>query len=216
MLSEKPYRIGNRRELFLDDFLTSTVSGDVALRQHFPQAMPVSATQPTGSYMTMLQEDGLIRCYYRGLKPDYTGEQIDGHPGEYTGYAESNDGVAWRKSALNPIFVQGREFYDKDRIGGCEVKQLPDGRFVMFYIGYEDIDTARIGAAVSENGVTNWRRLASNPIVSPGVGKWDGDACYKPSVYRDEENKRWLLWYNGRLKGAEYIGLVIHKGLELK
>ena len=132
------------------------------------------------------------------------------------GYAESNDGVAWHKSPLNPIFVQGREFYDKDRIGGCEVKQLPDGRFVMFYIGYEDIDTARICAAVSENGVTNWRRLASNPIVSPGVGKWDGDACYKPSVYRDEENKRWLLWYNGRLKGAEYIGLVIHEGLELK
>ena len=86
----------------------------------------------------------------------------------------------------------------------------------MFYIGYEDIDTARICAAFSENGVTGWRRLASNPIVSPGVGKWDGDACYKPSVYRDEENRRWLLWYNGRLKNAEYIGMVIHEGLELE
>ncbi len=132
------------------------------------------------------------------------------------GYAESDDGLTWRKSLLNPIFVQGREFYDKDRIGGCEVKQLSDGRFVLFYIGYEDIDTARICAAVSENGMTEWRRLASNPIVSPGAGKWDGDACYKPSVYRDEENKRWLLWYNGRLKNAEYIGLVIHEGLELE
>jgi predicted GH43/DUF377 family glycosyl hydrolase len=132
------------------------------------------------------------------------------------GYAESDDGLTWRKSLLNPIFVQGREFYDKDRIGGCEVKQLSDGRFVLFYIGYEDIDTARICAAVSENGMTEWRRLASNPIVSPGAGKWDGDACYKPSVYRDEEKKRWLLWYNGRLKNAEYIGLVIHEGLELE
>ena len=132
------------------------------------------------------------------------------------GYAESDDGLTWRKSLLNPIFVQGREFYDKDRIGGCEVKQLSDGRFVLFYIGYEDIDTARICAAVSENGMTGWRRLASNPIVSPGTGKWDGDACYKPSVYRDEEKKRWLLWYNGRLKNAEYIGLVIHEGLELE
>ncbi len=101
MASEKTYRIGNRRELFLDDFLTSTVSGDVALRQHFPQAMPVSATQPTGYYMTMLQEDGLVRCYYRGLKPGYTGELVDGHPGEYTGYAESPDGIVWTMPELN-------------------------------------------------------------------------------------------------------------------
>ena len=86
----------------------------------------------------------------------------------------------------------------------------------MFYIGYEDIDTARICVAVSDNGVTGWRRLASNPIVSPGAETWDGDACYKPSAYRDKENKRWLLWYNGRRKSAEYIGLVIHEGLELE
>ena len=132
------------------------------------------------------------------------------------GYAESDDGMAWRKSPLNPIFVQGREYYDRDRIGGCEVVKLPDGRHAMFYIGYEDIDTARICVAVSDNGVTGWRRLASNPIVSPGAETWDGDACYKPSVYRDEEGKRWLLWYNGRLKNAEYIGMVIHEGLELE
>ncbi|MBR6057997.1 MAG: hypothetical protein IKP58_07515 [Victivallales bacterium] len=132
------------------------------------------------------------------------------------GYAESTDGMTWRKSPLNPIFVQGHEFYDKDRIGGCEMKRLSDGRFAMFYIGYEDIDTARICVAVSDDGIVGWRRMASNPIVSPGMGKWDGDACYKPSVYRDDENKRWLLWYNGRLKNNEYIGLVIHQGLELE
>ena len=85
----------------------------------------------------------------------------------------------------------------------------------MFYIGYEDIDTARICVARSRNGVTNWQRLPANPIVSPTLGGWDENACYKPSVIRDEENKRWLLWYNGRRGGAEYIGLVIHEGLDL-
>jgi len=29
------------------------------------------------------------------------------------------------------------------------------------------------------------------------------------------ENNRWLLWYNGRHASAEYIGLVIHEGLDL-
>ena len=46
-------------------------------------------------------------------------------------------------------------------------------------------------------------------------GGWDADACYKPSVIRDEENNRWLLWYNGRKASAEYIGLVVHEGLDL-
>ena len=73
----------------------------------------------------------------------------------------------------------------------------------MFYIGYRDIDTAAIGAAVSPNGVTGWRRLKANPLVVPTPDAFDASACYKPSVFRDEANGRWLLWYNGRngLKG---------------
>ena len=43
-------------------------------------------------------------------------------------YAESEDGVNWTRSILNPIFVKGSgDVWDKDRIGGCEVHQLPDG-----------------------------------------------------------------------------------------
>lgn len=131
------------------------------------------------------------------------------------GYAESKDGANWSKSPINPIFVKGQDYYDKNRIGGCEVVRLDDGRHLMFYIGYEDIDTARICIAESKDGIVNWRRLDCNPIVSPDKENWDGDACYKPSVFRDEANNRWLLWYNGRLRHDEYIGLVIHQGLEL-
>ena len=131
------------------------------------------------------------------------------------GYAESTDGMTWKKFPLNPIFVKGHDFYDRDRIGACEVKRLPDGRFVMFYIGYENINKACICTAFSDDGIIGWSRLASNPIISPGPGKWDGDACYKPSVYCDVEHNRWMLWYNGRLNSNEYIGLAIHQGLAL-
>ena len=129
-------------------------------------------------------------------------------------YAESKDGLVWEKSPLNPIFVKGSG-WEKDRIGGCEVHPLPDGSWAMFYIGYSDIHTARIGCAVSPDGVTRWRRLAANPLVEPTPGAWDSAAVYKPSVVRDEANDRWLLWYNGRTGGREYIGLVEHKGLDL-
>jgi len=131
-------------------------------------------------------------------------------------YAESKDGIHWEKSPLNPIFYKGAEGeWDADRIGGCEVHQLPDGRYVIFYIGYTDIETARIGAAISPDGIRGWKRLAANPLVEPTPGTWDADACYKPSVYRDEQNSRWLLWYNGRRASQEYIGCVIHEGLDL-
>lgn len=131
-------------------------------------------------------------------------------------YAESKDGLHWEKSLLNPIFVKGSDFYDKDRIGGCEVHALPDGTFAMFYIGYEDINTARICIAFSPDGITQWKRCAENPIVSPTPGDWDQSACYKPSVAYNEINNRWLLWYNGRNGAPEYVGLVIHEGSDIQ
>ena len=130
-------------------------------------------------------------------------------------YAESRDGLAWTKSLVNPVLTKSANWYERDRVGGCEVHPLPDGRWVMFYIGYSDIHTARVCAAVSANGVTGWKRLQANPLVSPTAGGWDASACYKPSVVRDEEHGRWLLWYNGRHDHREYFGLVTHEGLEL-
>ena len=130
-------------------------------------------------------------------------------------YATSPDGINWRKHRANPIFTKNtNNIYEQNRIGGCQVIRYKNG-YLMFYIGYEDIDTARICGAWSPDGISRWRRFESNPIVSPETGKWDGDACYKPSVVYEEDNDRWLLWYNGRKGNEEYIGLAIHKGEDL-
>lgn len=129
-------------------------------------------------------------------------------------YAESPDGLKWEKSPLNPIFVKGEgDSWDRDRIGACEVHPLEDGRWVMFYIGYSDIHTARIGAAISANGIAGWTRLKANPLVEPTPGEWDSTAVYKPSVVRERD--RWLLWYNGRTQTREYIGMAEHRGTDL-
>lgn len=131
-------------------------------------------------------------------------------------YAESEDGINWKKYGGNPIFTKGEEgAWDCDRVGGCDIHRLPDGRWVMFYIGYSDIDTARIGYAFSDDGITGWKRYSGNPIVQPEPGKWNGDACYKPSVLPDPENNRWLLWYNGRKNHDEYVGISMLEGMNL-
>lgn len=131
-------------------------------------------------------------------------------------YAESKDGINWDRYDKNPILEHGEgDVWDKDRIGGCEVKRLKDGRYIIFYIGYSDINTARIGAAISPDGITGWKRLKENPLIQPDVDCWDGDACYKPSACYDEENDRWMIWYNGRRGSDEFIGLATHEGYYL-
>ena len=132
-------------------------------------------------------------------------------------YAESKDGLAWKKWDRNPMFGHGAPLtWDRNRVGACEVHPLADGRWAMFYIGYSDIDTARIGCAVSPDGISDWKRLPQNPIVSPDLGAWDSSACYKPGVVCDTKNNRWLLWYNGRNGSPEYVGCAIHEGLDLE
>ena len=124
-------------------------------------------------------------------------------------YAESLDGVNWKKYSQNPIITHGsKEDFDCDRVGGCEVHKLPDGSYIMFYIGYTDIDTARIGIKTSLNGI-DWKPYKDNPIVSPSEGEFDGNACYKPSVYIGDNTI--MLWYNGRLGDSEAIGMVYKK-----
>ena len=130
------------------------------------------------------------------------------------GYAESSDGVNWKKCRCNPIFTAGHEPYEKNRVGGCEVLKNPDGTWTMFYIGYETIHTASICAATSPDGLTRWERFPNNPLVSPSPGEWDGEACYKPSVLFDPEANRWMLWYNGRQGQNEYIGLAMLPGTD--
>ena len=131
------------------------------------------------------------------------------------GYATSKDGINWVKHLANPIFIhEPKNVYEQERIGACQVMPVDDG-YVMFYIGYEDIDTARICVAKSPDGITRWKRSAYNPIITPEEGKWDANACYKPFVVYDRGAEKWWLYYNGRREHAEYIGLATLEGTDL-
>lgn len=62
-------------------------------------------------------------------------------------YATSLDGINWSKRET-PIYSKTEKWYERDRIGGCDVVKTDDG-YIMFYIGYEDVYTARICVAHS-------------------------------------------------------------------
>lgn len=123
-------------------------------------------------------------------------------------YAVSDDGINWKKAKYNPVFVCDKNNeYEQNRIGGCQVIKTEDMGYLMFYIGYRDIDTACICVAKSENGITQWVRSPLNPLVSPESDSWDADACYKPTAVWNEKENKWMVWYNGRTGSKEYIGL---------
>ena len=143
------------------------------------------------------------RMWYSG------GEQYE--PDEI-GYATSPDGLTWTKHD-SPVFgPDPNNYWESHKVAGCQVIQHGD-EYLLFYIGYRDIDHAQIGVARSTDGITNWQRHPENPIVRPGHNKWDHDACYKPFAIFD--GKQWLLWYNGRHGGLEQVGLVTHQGEDL-
>jgi hypothetical protein len=131
------------------------------------------------------------------------------------GFATSPDGLTWTKYPQNPIFSADKEIqWEHHKVAGCQIVKHRDW-YLMFYIGYENDNLARIGVARSKDGITNWERLPANPIISPDKGAWDEIACYKPFAMFDTAEKKWRLWYNGRNKEFERIGLVTHDGEDL-
>lgn len=144
----------------------------------------------------VMYENGIFRMWYA------SGETYEPN---VICYAESSDGIHWKKHPENPIFTCAPENeYEQNRIGAVQVLKEEDG-YLMFYIGYRDIHTACICAARSKDGITHWERVPENPLVTPTPGTWDEDSCYKPTVIKAEDGT-YHLWYNGRRKHEEYIG----------
>jgi predicted GH43/DUF377 family glycosyl hydrolase len=146
----------------------------------------------------------LFRMWYSG------GDQYEP---DAIGYATSPDGLHWTRAAHNPVFKSDPSLeWERHKVTACQV--IPEaGWYVMFYIGFRDVDHAQIGLARSQDGLSHWQRLPANPIVRPDPGQWDHDACYKPCAIFD--GTKWLLWYNGRHGGLEQIGVAIREGRDL-
>ena len=155
----------------------------------------------------VLYDEGKFKMWYA------SGETIEPN---VLAYAESDDGIHWKKSIINPIFTKEEgNIYEQDRVGGCQVIKTDDMGYLMFYIGYETVEKAQICMAHSDNGITQWKKSSLNPIVTPDTGAWDADACYKPSFLWNEEEEKWMLWYNGRNNLDEFVGYVTKEGRQL-
>jgi predicted GH43/DUF377 family glycosyl hydrolase len=151
------------------------------------------------------EEEKVFKMWYSG------GEQYEP---DALGYATSTDGKNWKKHPDNPVFRKDKSNkWEQYKVAGAQIiKREKD--YLMFYIGYRDLDFAQIGMAKSPDGISNWVRYEDNPIISPTPDGWDASACYKP--FAVQEKDRWLLWYNGRHNGLERISVAIFNGKEIE
>jgi len=103
--------IGSRRELFVDDFMIERLDGKAEVRLHRPSPREVvlvfdAAWEGSGSgYQNIFKDGNLYRMYYKGVQIDPVKET---DPQKHTNYlksvplcyAESDDGIHWRRPSL--------------------------------------------------------------------------------------------------------------------
>jgi len=107
------YAMGSRRELFVDDFLVAQTRGKVTfeLQHPVPREQVITHTEPwegtASGYHTVLQDGDTYRLYYRGSNFDLVNNQLRTTNVETTCYAESNDGIHWKKPNLGLFEHEG-------------------------------------------------------------------------------------------------------------
>lgn len=106
--------LGSRRELFVDGALIDRLAGKAELRLHHPvsQDVVIEHDEPwEGSgcvYHSIFRDGDLYRMYYAAGQLTVTAEGVNaGTHGQFCCYAESEDGIHWRKPKLGLHEFQG-------------------------------------------------------------------------------------------------------------
>lgn len=106
--------IGSRRELFVDDFLVERLSGTATLQLHHPEPKDIALLhdepwEGSGSgYHSVFQDGDLYRMYYKSWQLTVTPDKLNtGEHPLYCCYAESDDGIHWRKPSLGLYDFRG-------------------------------------------------------------------------------------------------------------
>jgi len=203
--AESPRAIGGRLEMFIDRHLIDRMEG-VELRLSQPVNMgPVLAFDapwdgPYSNYVTMLKDGPTYRMYYRG-KP---GATKDGDDDERSCYAESTDGIVWRKPELGLVEVNGskRNNVLLDHTAGPVPHNFtpfldtrpgvpPGERFKalggLFDMAPDYRSSGGLVALVSGDGI-RWRRLRETAVITrENYPVQYNDASMSPSFWSAHE-----------------------------
>lgn len=174
---EEVLHLGSRLELFVDDYLIDRMVG-LTQELHSPQREEVAIVYDApwegavSFYVTVFEDDGLYRMYYRGqpiLRPLTEYPNVYGR--ERVCYAESTDGIHWTKPHLGIVEYEGSKENNilwegpgshnfapfKDTRPGCPPEQR-----------YKAVAGGPLLAFVSPDGL-HWTLLQEEPVITEGA-----------------------------------------------
>ena len=205
--AEAPVDIGSRRELFVDGALVEELTGKAELRLHHPEPHEIAIVhdapwEGTGcAYHSIFKDNGRYRMYYKAWQLTVTPGKVNTneHP-MFCCYAESDDGIHWRKPELglhefngskanNIVFVSEKVGAAKSVPGEPAVFKdenpaaPPDARYKALMPGdFLPADKRRALLAFKSPDGLHWSPLSDAPIITDGafdsqnLAFWDGEA----------------------------------------
>ena len=182
-------------------FVGCAVSNDGGRVFERVSAGPILDRNEHDPYLTtspwVLVEDGRWRMWYAAG----TGWSLENRRPKHhyhVRYAESEDGIVWRRDGRVCIDYAGRDEYAIAR--PCVVQTKGGYRMWFSYRG----DAYRIGYAESTDGI-EWERKDASSGIDVSAGGWDSEMIEYPCVF--QHGGSWYMLYNGNGYGATGIGL---------
>lgn len=154
-------------------------------------------------YMTaspcVIEENGLWRLWYMS-NTLWTDDGPEILPKYHIRYAESSDGINWRREGMVSIDFDSDAEYAISR--PCVLYE--ENKYKMWYSHRGG--TYRIGYAESSDGIT-WERKDNEVGIDVSESGWDSEMIEYAYVFNHKENKYML--YNGNEYGQDGVGLAI-------
>jgi hypothetical protein len=155
----------------------------------------------TVSYPCVIHDNGIYKMWYGSNLTWGNGqkEQMD----HVIKYAESTDGINWKRSYDVAIPLTHKNEYAISR--PC-IRKAADDSYEMWYSyrGNGDITTYRIGYATSPDGLS-WTRKDNEAGINISNEGWDSQMVCYPFVF-EHKGKKYLI-YNGNDYGKTGFGI---------
>ncbi|MCY2968584.1 MAG: hypothetical protein NT069_34010 [Planctomycetota bacterium] len=216
----EPRDIGSRRELFVDVALVEQLIGRAELRLHHPiarEAVIVHDAPWEGNataYHSVFQDGELYRMYYRAWRHTHVNNQLVTSK-ECLCYAESDDGIRWRKpnlglhpfqgSTANNIVISA-EWAEQHgaTVGGPAVFRdenpdaPPESRYKTFLISNNPLGMRPFQ---SPDGI-HWSAMTDAPTITDGA--FDSQNLAFWDSHRREYRAYWRYFTGGTTTAKEW------------
>ena len=207
--------IGSRRELFVDDFLVERLGGTATLQLHHPEPKEVALLhdepwEGSGSgYHSVFQDGDCFRMYYKSWQLTVTPDKLNtGEHPLYCCYAESDDGIHWRKPSLGLHDFQGSKENNIVMVGGTGgLVNVDPGHPAVFKDDNPAApSSARYKAIVRSSGPhgllalqspdgIHWSLMSDAPVITDGA--FDSQNLAFWDAARGEYRAYWRIFTGG-------------------